>query len=137
MNTTPEDIVRIHDFEGQQVSEVNELTTHGSVSSPTLTNNDLVNDLLESGEAEQLVEYYRSTTHTFPFVPIPSNAKPQELHKSKPILLLAILTVSSWKNRELQILLEERYKQELAHQTFIAPSRSISLLQSILIYLSR
>ncbi|KAF2274045.1 uncharacterized protein EI97DRAFT_469018 [Westerdykella ornata] len=97
---------------------------------------DLVQELLSSGEADNLLNEYRSMTESYPFVPVPSHVTARELSSSKPMVFLAILTVSSWKNHARQRSLDEKYRVELANRTIIHPRRTLSLLQSMLVYLA-
>jgi hypothetical protein len=96
----------------------------------------LVDELLTNGGADSILDEYRSMSVCFPFVPVASSTTAHDLLESKPILLLAILTVSARKNRALQLSLEELYRRELAHRTIVEPRQTLSLLQSILVYLS-
>jgi hypothetical protein len=96
-----------------------------------------VQRLIASGEADALLDVYRTMSRSFPFVPLAPNISARELETTKPMLLLAILTVASWKDHRRQIALDEIYRKELAHRTIIRPRKTLSLLQSILVYLSR
>ncbi|KAF2196697.1 hypothetical protein GQ43DRAFT_382687 [Delitschia confertaspora ATCC 74209] len=98
-------------------------------------NEHLIKDLLETGEADSIFKEYRSMSIAFPFVPLPTDMTAQQLNCSKPMLLLAVLTVASWKNRNLQLLLEEVYRRELADRLIVRPRTSLSVLQSMLVYL--
>jgi hypothetical protein len=86
-------------------------------------------------QAEALFNEIRLMTDFFPFVVFSPNTTAQQIGQKKPILLLAILTTASWKNRTLQMSLEENYRQELARRTIIRPQRSLGLIQSMLVYL--
>jgi len=97
---------------------------------------DVVKGLLSNGEAEALLIEYRSMSKSFPFVPVPSSVTAQELSVMKPMLFLAIVTVSSWKDHKRQMALDVQYRKELANRTIIHPRRTLSLVQSVLVYLS-
>lgn len=97
---------------------------------------DIVQKLLSDGEAETLLNEYRSMSVSCPFVPIPTDISAQHLSAAKPMLCLAILTVASWKDHSRQMSLDQRYRQELANRTIIRPRRTLSLIQSIIVYLS-
>ncbi|KAF2113981.1 hypothetical protein BDV96DRAFT_106241 [Lophiotrema nucula] len=71
-----------------------------------------------------------------PFVPIPFHVSARELSSAKPMLFLAILTVASWQDHQRQLALDRLYRTELAQRTIIQPRRTLSLLQSIVVYLS-
>lgn len=96
-----------------------------------------VKDLLDNGQADILLNSYRAMCVTFPFVPVDDFSSAAELHAAKPMLFLAIITVAAWDNHKLQRHLDRVYRKELADHTFIRPRRNLSLLQSILVYLSR
>lgn len=100
-------------------------------------NDDQVKELLNNGKAEELLNIYRSMCITFPFVPVDDVPSATELHATKPMLFLAIITVAAWDNHKLQRHLDRVYRKELADHTYIRPRRTISLLQSVLVYLSR
>jgi hypothetical protein len=99
--------------------------------------NDRVKMLLGSGEADGLLDVYRSMCASFPFVPLAPTTSACDLYVMKPMLFLAMITVASWNNRQLQLALDEAYRTELANRTIIRPRKTLSLLQSILVYLSR
>lgn len=96
-----------------------------------------VKELLSNGQAETLLNIYRSMCITFPFVPVEKEVTANQLSTAKPMLLLAILTVAAWDDHRLQRHLDRVYRRELANNTFIHPRKTISLLQSVLVYLSR
>lgn len=95
-----------------------------------------VQRMLASGEAETLVDEYRNMSVSFPFVVLPAGLSANELHESRPMLFLAILTVASWKIHRRQMLLDKIYRTELAKRTIIQPRRTLGLVQSVLVYLS-
>jgi hypothetical protein len=103
---------------------------------PPITD-EKVKELLSNGEAENLLSIYRSMCITFPFVPIGDVLSAAQLHDTKPMLFLAILTVASWDDHKLQRHLDRVFRKELADHTYIRPRRTISLLQGVLVYLSR
>jgi hypothetical protein len=96
---------------------------------------EVVEQLLSNGEADNLLNAYREMSVAHPFVPIASHVKAKELSDVKPILFLAILTVASWNDHSLQRRLDRKYRQELANRTIIRPRRTLSLAQSIVVYL--
>jgi hypothetical protein len=105
-------------------------------SNEPLVDSDLVKGLLSCGEADRLLAEYRCMSETFPFVPIPSPVSAQDLSTSRPMLFLAILTVASWKDHRLQRKLDKFYREELANRTIIRPRRTISLIQSMIVYMA-
>ncbi|KAF2677447.1 hypothetical protein K458DRAFT_481359 [Lentithecium fluviatile CBS 122367] len=99
--------------------------------------NERVKNLIANGEADGLLDVYRSMCTSFPFVPLAPTMTGLQLEATKPMLFLAMITVASWKDHRLQLSLDETYRTELAHRTIIRPRKTLSLLQSILVYLSR
>jgi hypothetical protein len=97
---------------------------------------DLVKQLLAIGKADVLLDQYREMSATFPFVILPHGVTGNELHETKPMLLLAILTVASWEDHTRQMKLDGIYRTELANRTIISPRRTLGLVQSVLVYLS-
>lgn len=96
-----------------------------------------VKELLANGEADRLLNVYRSMCITFPFVPTNDYTSAAQLHAMKPMLFLAIITVASWEDHKLQRHLDRVYRKQLAHYTYVRPKRTIALIQSLLVYLSR
>lgn len=65
--------------------------------------------LISLDKAENLLICYRSMSqHHFPYVLLPDGISLSQLRRDRPFLLQAILTVSSWKNRHQQLVLEEQ-----------------------------
>lgn len=96
----------------------------------------LIEHLLTSGEADTLLQEYRKMSHSFPFVPVAANASAQQMYSDAPMLFLAMVTAASWANHQQQMSLDAIYRQELANRTIIRPRKSLSLVQSVLVYLS-
>jgi hypothetical protein len=99
--------------------------------------NEKVKILLANGKADGLLDVYRSMCVSFPFVPLATTVSAHELSKTKPMLFLAIITVASWNDHRLQLNLDEIYRTELANRAIVRPRKTLALLQSILVYLSR
>ena len=108
-------------------------TTGTSHSAPY---NAVVDDLVDSTYAEELIEIYREMSDSFPFVMISSSIPLQEFRSRKPMLFLAVLMTAANNDRRLQITLEENYRRELATKTIVNSHRSLDCLQSILVYLA-
>lgn len=86
--------------------------------------------------AENLVEHYRcSLQEHLPLVPLPQNLNVAYLQKESPCLLLAVLTVSSWKQRALQLRLEKRFMQDFAARYFERGEKSLDMLQALIVYI--
>lgn len=98
--------------------------------------NAVVEELLTSGEADNLLNEYRQMAVLFPFVILPSGMSGKELHESKPMLLLAVITAASWRDHRRQMSLDRLFRSELANRTLIRPRRTLGLVQSVLVYLS-
>lgn len=99
-------------------------------------NDDLIDRLLNSGEADALLHQYKQMSDSFPFVPLPSDISAQRLQQDKPMLFLAMITAASWGDHKRQMSLDAVYRQELANRTIIHPRRNLGLVQSVLVYLS-
>jgi hypothetical protein len=97
---------------------------------------DLVQQLFHTQEADTLLNEYRQMSASFPFIIVPSDMDAQTLYHEKPMLCLAIFTATSWQNHQRQRKLDAIYRKELAHRTIIAPKRTLGLVQSVLVYLS-
>ncbi|KAF2732603.1 hypothetical protein EJ04DRAFT_440740 [Polyplosphaeria fusca] len=97
---------------------------------------DLFKDLIATKQADSLLAEYRIMFGSSPYVPIPATASTHELATTKPMLLLAILTAASWREHHRQMALDKLYRTELANRAIIRPRRTVSLVQSIVVYLS-
>jgi Ni,Fe-hydrogenase maturation factor len=98
--------------------------------------NDLVQQLLESHEAELLLVDYRQMSASFPFVIVPPSMTASQLYDEKPMLFLAVILTASWRDHQRQMLLDVAFRRELAERTIISPRRTLGLVQSVLVYLS-
>ena len=97
---------------------------------------ELVNALLTSGEADDLIHKYRIMSNSFPFVPLASNVSSRQLNETAPMLFLAMITAASWRDHQRQMTLDAIYRQELANRTIVRPRKNLGLVQSVLVYLS-
>jgi hypothetical protein len=97
---------------------------------------DMVQQLFHTHEADALLNEYRQMSASFPFIIVPSDMDAQRLYHAKPMLCLAIFTATSWQNHQRQRKLDAIYRKELAHRTIISPKRTLGLVQSVLVYLS-
>lgn len=128
---------KIHNFvDGDDADNTSDSSSYQRKSQPPI-NDQQVKDILSSGRADTLLNSYRAMCITFPFVPLEDTVSAIELHAFKPMLFLAMITVAAWDDHKLQRHLDRVYRTELANQTYIRPRRRLSLLQSILVYLSR
>ncbi|KAJ4374899.1 hypothetical protein N0V83_001977 [Neocucurbitaria cava] len=127
----------IHNFgDREDISQAPEGLFQPSKRREDPIKDDLVEQMISSGEANALLEEYRRMSTSFPFVILPPGMTANVLHESKPMLLLAILTVASWKDHRRQMSLDTTYRTELATRTMIRPRRTLGLVQSVLVYLS-
>jgi hypothetical protein len=99
-------------------------------------NNELVQQILASGDADALLDGYRQMSASFPFVVIPPSMNATQLYSERPMLFLAIILAACWQNHQRQMLLDIVYRKELAERTIISPRKTLGLIQSLLIYLS-
>lgn len=127
----------IHSFSDREDPDVSLKPSSNRRKQEPAINDQQVKDMLDNGQADTLVNSYRAMCVTFPFVPVDDFASASELHAAKPMLFLSIITVAAWDNHKLQRHLDRVYRKELADHTFIRPRRTLSLLQSIIVYLSR
>lgn len=133
-----EKLRNIHSFgEKEDTSNPNQAPAYPKRKMEAPINDEKVKELLGNGQAENLLSIYRAMCITFPFVPINDVLSADHLHATKPMLFLAVLTVAAWDDHKLQRHLDRVYRKELADHTFIRPRRTLSLLQSVLVYLSR
>lgn len=97
---------------------------------------ELVQQLLSTHAADALVNEYRQMSVSFPFVIIPPRVSAHDIHASRPMLFLAIMTVASWRDTTRQKALDLIYRRELATRTMVYPRRTLGLVQGVLVYLS-
>ena len=132
-----EQIRSVHRFdEREDVSQAPERLFQPSKRREAPIKNGLVEHILSNGEADGLLNEYRQMSTSFPFVMLSPIISGSELHESKPMLFLAILTVASWRDHGRQMTLDKIYRNELANRTIINPRRTLGLVQSVLVYLS-
>lgn len=112
-------------------------TASPGLSEPTSTNQDpLTCGLVTFPEAETLCQTYQKMSHQhFPCVVVPERLGVLELQQERPMLLQAMLVVSSWQNKPRQIALEKFYVKELGLR-FFNGERSLDILQGLLVYLA-
>ncbi|KAF2867487.1 hypothetical protein BDV95DRAFT_502725 [Massariosphaeria phaeospora] len=125
----------IHDFSDN--ADMSQPPTFNKTSRPEPSvDNELVNELLSTGTADSLLNEYRTMVKSFPFVPLAPDTTAQQLHKEKSMLFLAIITAASWEDHGRQMKLDKIYRTEIANHTIIRPRRTLSLVQSVLVYLT-
>ena len=132
-----EEIRGIHGFDDRQgASQAFEGPFRPTKRREEPINDELISNLIASGEAELLMKEFRLMSASFPFVTIPQHLSSNDLHSERPMLFLAIMTVASWKSYSQQRRLDMIYRTELAHRTIISPRKTLGLVQSLLVYLS-
>ncbi|KAJ6189566.1 hypothetical protein N7519_004474, partial [Penicillium mononematosum] len=103
---------------------------------------DKPRDVIDRGivkfdDAVTLLESFRETLMPyFPFVFIAPEVTLAQLRVEKPLLLLAILKVSSYKNAAAQQILEETYQTAVADQMIFAHNPSMDVLLGLLVALA-
>ncbi|CAG8974655.1 hypothetical protein HYALB_00010751 [Hymenoscyphus albidus] len=108
---------------------------------PDYVFNDL-DDCISKGmisfeSAEDSLKYFKTKSHTFPFVLYPDEAMGLDgMRRERPLLLLAILTSAQGRNRRVQEVLEGELKAELGRRVIMVGERSLDLLQGLLVYLA-
>ena len=88
-------------------------------------------------DAVALLESFRQILMPcFPFVLIAPEVTLAQLRAEKPLLLLAILKVSSYKNAAAQQILEETFQRAVADQMIFAHNPSMDILLGLLVALA-
>jgi hypothetical protein len=94
------------------------------------------NGLVTLSEVELLIREFKRGLKWFPFVVISNEMNAQQMSFEKPTLLLAVITVTSYGNINLQRKLESALLQQIANRAIINHQKSLDLIQGILIYLA-
>lgn len=103
---------------------------------------DKPRDVIDRGivrfdDAVTLLESFRETFMLcFPFIFIAPEVTLAQLRAEKPLLLLAILKVSSYKNAAAQQILEETFQTAVADQMIFAHNLSMDVLLGLLVALA-
>ncbi|OQE18032.1 hypothetical protein PENFLA_c022G07673 [Penicillium flavigenum] len=103
---------------------------------------DKPRDVIDRGivrfdDAVTILESFRETLMPFfPFIYIAPEVTLAQLRAEKPLLLLAILKVSSYKNAASQQILEETFQKAVADQMIFAYNPSMDLLLGLLVALA-
>lgn len=113
-----------------------------SSASKAHSNQDQSQDVIDRGivkyhEALALLDFFRYTLMPhFPFVLIAPETTLDQLRAENPFLLLAILTVSSYKTLATQQVLEETFQCAVADRMIFAHNPSMDVLQGLLVALA-
>ncbi|MCJ1380006.1 hypothetical protein MMC17_003109 [Xylographa soralifera] len=113
-----------------------ESTPQTSVENEGTVTDNLPNELVDIDRAELMLNEFREMTPFFPFVPLSPTTNALSMSSQRPLLLLAILMTTSFSDRQLQVALEEQYRQEFSNKVFMKGQKSLDHLQSILVYLA-
>ncbi|KAJ5497661.1 hypothetical protein N7453_006712 [Penicillium expansum] len=103
---------------------------------------DKPRDVIDRGivrfdDAVSLLESFRETLMPcFPYILIAPEVTLAQLRAEKPLLLLAILKVSSYKNAAAQQILEETFQTAVADQMIFAHNPSMDVLLGLLVVLA-
>jgi hypothetical protein len=106
---------------------------------PTSSYEDVIDrGLLTIPQATTLLGIMRTmlTASTFPYVIIDPTTTIHDLRRTKPMVLLSIFTAASWRDRDLQTVLEKAYLRELAERMMVRGEQTLDILQSLLIHLA-
>ncbi|MCJ1314393.1 hypothetical protein MMC25_008075 [Agyrium rufum] len=79
---------------------------------------------------------YMSTYINFPFLPIPLNTSYHTFYANRPCMSLSIVLMSSTSSPDLQQSLTHEFRAYLAQQVIMDGTKSLDLLQSLLVYLA-
>ncbi len=134
-----------HDQLYQSIQSSQEETSHFPFATPwqfPYINVDDIQDVISRGtvnfeKAEESLRLFQSNAHFFPFVIIPPGTSLDSLRREKPFLLLSILTFGAKKHLKLQKALELELRGLLSKSIMRNGKKSLDLLQSLLVYLSR
>ncbi|PHH63347.1 hypothetical protein CDD81_6044 [Ophiocordyceps australis] len=85
-------------------------------------------------DAERRLSMFRDWLEKFPILHIPDNVTAHQVRSQKPFLWLAILNITSPMNR-FQLLLRERFRQEICLRIVMNHERDMDLLWGLLTYL--
>lgn len=91
---------------------------------------------LTLAQAEELLESFRSRCSFFPFVLFRPGSSVQSLSRESPFLLLAILTIASGFDMQLQTQMNQEFKRVLSSEVVMEGRKSLDFLQGLLIYLA-
>ncbi|KAK5266101.1 hypothetical protein LTR99_008098 [Exophiala xenobiotica] len=106
-------------------------TTSASIS------DDISDKVLSRAEAELLLAEYRlQFADSFPYVVLSDRTTLSDLRQDGPMLLLAILATTSWKDRTLQEVLNQVFLKKLSSELIVRGKRDLDLLQGLLVYLN-
>lgn len=71
-----------------------------------------------------------------PFVVIPSHMTAEELHREKPMVYMAVMLASSYRDVDIQIKVGNLLLKYLAMKVVLEGKKSFDILQGLLIFIS-
>ena len=98
----------------------------------------ITRDIISTQQAELFITEYRDQFAKYcPYVILPEAGTPLlSLRQESPMLLLAILATTSWKDRAQQALLNEAFLTALSSRLILHGDRDLDLLTGLLVYLN-
>jgi hypothetical protein len=84
---------------------------------------------------QMLLDTYRSMVDFFPFVSLPRDCRCQDLFQSRPMLMFAVLTVSSYDSVPLQRALSLEFRKVVMVR-IMKGEKSLDLLQGLLVFIA-
>ncbi|QGI86872.1 hypothetical protein CEK25_013601 [Fusarium fujikuroi] len=101
------------------------------------TVDNVIHDIMSVQQADLLVAENRETfAPRFPYVIIPEGVTSLALQQASPMLLLAILTTTSWKLRGQQDHLNQVFLKALGTKLVLEGDRDMDLLSGLMVYLN-
>jgi hypothetical protein len=90
---------------------------------------------LSVDKAEVYLRHFRNMALYFPFIIIPDSTNIHALSRESPMLLLAVLTVSTTQDAKLQTGLESMLRRDLVEKTMLHGEKNSDLLAALVVYL--
>lgn len=84
---------------------------------------------------QMLLDTYRNMVDLFPFVPLPRDSLCQDLTHQRPMLLLAVLTVSSHDSALLQLALSREFRKVVMAKVSNG-EKNLDLLQGLIVFIA-
>jgi hypothetical protein len=84
---------------------------------------------------QMLLDAYRSMVDFFPFVSLPKDCRCQDLLQHRPMLMFAVLTVSSYDSVLLQSTLSSEFRK-IVMVRIMKGEKSLDLLQGLMVFIA-
>ena len=99
---------------------------------------DVISDKVQSRTQAELLlaEYWLQFADSYPYVVLTDRTTLSDLRQDGPMLLLATLVTTSWKDRTLQEILNQVFLKKLSSELIVRGKRDLDLLQDLLVYLN-